>query len=132
MYAIDLNVETHLVPLKEAVWDSRTKWREIGQKLELNIFSIHMKGSSTDGECLCDVLSQWIQTGKATIIDLVRALRSDRVGLGHLAKKLILSEQAQLVIDQESLETFTKRLVCEGDVELIKELVTRKGIPVTG
>ena len=118
--------------MKETVWDGRAKWREIAQELNIysNVVSFNIRNN--DEEELSDVLSQWIQTGTATMIDLVRALRSDQVGFKVIAKELLLTKQGPLCIDQESLEAFTETLAREGNLELIQELVTAKGISLTG
>ena len=63
------------MPLIEAIWDARSKWRYIGLKLGLTYGDIH---AIEDGNknCLTEVLVQWMQTGKATIYEMLKALES--------------------------------------------------------
>ena len=64
------------MPIKEAIWDVRAKWKDIGRKLKLTEGDIDAIHEHDDGECLHRVLLQWIQTGRATILDLLTTLES--------------------------------------------------------
>ncbi len=66
------------MPLKEAIWDARSEWKDIGRKLGLTNGDIHAikDGNKNISECLIEVLVQWMQTGKATIYEMLKALES--------------------------------------------------------
>ena len=83
-----LNVDTHLMPITEAIWDARAKWKNIGRMLNLTEGDIQAIHESDDGESLHIVLSQWIHTGNATIYDLLKALENRIVNRSDLAKQI--------------------------------------------
>ena len=83
-----LNIKHHLLPVKHAVWEARTQWKNIGRELGLSediIKSIH---DPDDGECLHEVLSKWLQTGNATIYDLLEALEDPIVAHRDIANEI--------------------------------------------
>ena len=84
-----LSVAAHLKPLKLAIWEARAKWPVIGRALsgisEGTMLAIHDKD---DGECLNEVLSEWIHTGKATIRDLLRALADKTVKRNDITNEI--------------------------------------------
>lgn len=75
-----LSIDTHLEPVKRAIWEARSQWPAIGRALpgisEGTMLTIHDK---KDDECLHTVLSFWIQSGNATILDLLQALTDETV-----------------------------------------------------
>ena len=76
------------MPTKEAIWNARAKWRDIGRKLGLNDGDIQAIHEYDDGECLHKVLSQWMHTGKATIYDLMAVLESEVIDRPDIARKI--------------------------------------------
>ena len=84
-----LEVDTHLLPVKRAIWQARSDWREIGRGLGVakgDIRSIHFHD---DGECLNRVLCMWMETGSATIHHLLNALEDVTVGRSDIANTIL-------------------------------------------
>ena len=81
-------MDDHLVRVKLAVWQVRTQWREIGRLLGLSEGTIQSIHEPHDGVCLHAVLSLWMQTGGATINDLLKALEDKTVGRHDIANKI--------------------------------------------
>ena len=84
--------------IKEAIWDARAKWKDIGRKLKLSEGDIDAIHERDDGECLHRVLLQWIQTGKATTLDLLAALES------KIINRLDIVREIQLLTREECFE----------------------------
>ena len=83
-----LDINTHLQPVYTAIYEARSKWKNIGRSLKVpggTIASIH---DPDDGECLHAVLTSWIQTGKAVTKDLLGALENKTVGRQDIAKEI--------------------------------------------
>ena len=79
------------MPLKEAIWEARSKWKDIGRKLGLKDGDIHAIEESEHNkisEFLNEVLVQWMQTGKATIYDLFKALDSSVIGRSDIVRTI--------------------------------------------
>ena len=76
------------MPIKEAIWDARAKWKDIGRKLKLTEGDIEAIHEHDDGECLHKVLSQWMHTGGAKINDLLKALENRIVNRSDLAEQI--------------------------------------------
>ena len=76
------------MPIKEAIWDARAKWKDIGRMLKLTEGDIEAIHECDDGECLHKVLSQWMHTGGAKINDLLKTLNSKIVDRSDLAKQI--------------------------------------------
>ena len=85
---IVLNIDTHLRPLKRAVWEARSMWKNIGRSLGLTEGTIHSIHEPDDGEALHRVLTQWIQSGNATIQDLLKTLEDPTVGRSDIANRI--------------------------------------------
>ena len=83
-----LNEDAHLMPVKEAIWDVRYKWKDIGRKLGLKSGDIQAIHEPNDGECLHVVLSQWMHTGKATLNHLLSALESKVIDCPDIAREI--------------------------------------------
>ena len=66
-----LDIDTHLQSVYTAVYEARSKWRNIGRSLKVSEGTIASIHHSDDGECLHAVLTSWIQTGSAVIQDLL-------------------------------------------------------------
>ena len=71
-----------------AVYEARSKWRNIGRSLKVSEGTIASIHHSDDGECLHAVLTSWIQTGSAVIQDLLHALENITVGREDIAIKI--------------------------------------------
>ena len=83
-----LNVDSHLMLLKEAIWDARAKWRDIGLKLKVSEGDLATIHGRTDADCLHEVLVHWMHTGRARIDDLLKALESKVIGHSDIAKEI--------------------------------------------
>ena len=84
-------MDTHLTPLFELIWDARSQWKEIGCKLGLtdgDTRAIKAESEHDTSQCLTKVLVQWMQTGKATIYDLLKALKSKDIDRSDIVSKI--------------------------------------------
>lgn len=83
-----LDVNEHLHHVKNAVLEAAYLWKEIGQALphisEGTLRSIH----GEDRECLNEMLSVWMHSGKATIDQLLEALQDPSVGRGDIISEI--------------------------------------------
>ena len=86
--ATALEIDTHLQSVYIAVYEARSKWRNIGRSLKVSEGTIASIHHSDDGECLHAVLTSWIQTGNAVIQDLLRALENRTVSRHDIAKEI--------------------------------------------
>ena len=71
-----------------AVWSIRAHWRILGGELHLPDGTIESIHERDDGENLRKVLSTWIQSGTATIYNLLEKLEGEIVNKPELAKKI--------------------------------------------
>ena len=70
-----------------AIWEARTKWRDIGRKFQLSRHDLDtMYGDA--GANLESVLVMWMRRGTATIDQLLCVLHSDQVDMRDLADKI--------------------------------------------
>ena len=83
-----LNIDTHLQPVRHAIWKARSLWKEIGRALGISDDIIRTIHCENDGECLNEVLSLWIHSDKATISDLLRALAKKTVDRNDIKNKI--------------------------------------------
>ena len=83
-----LSMDKHLTHVKHAVWEAQTQWKEIGRTLGLPEGTIQSIHEPHDGECLHMVLSMWMQTGRATISDLLKALDDRTVARRDIARNI--------------------------------------------
>ena len=83
-----LTVDSHLRPVKRAIWESRVQWRDIGRALDLSEGTIDSFHEPNDGESLHKVLKKWMGSGKATMHDLLMALDDVTVGRMDIAEKI--------------------------------------------
>ena len=74
--------------MKSAIWDSRAGWRDIGRALDLSEGTIDSIKEPNNGESLHVVLKKWMQTGKATIQDLLSALEDRTVDRTDIANEV--------------------------------------------
>ena len=83
-----LDPVAHLQPVKSALWEAGSQWRDIGRALGLTDGTIRTIRNQDDGECLQDVLAKWMYSGEATTHDLNKALEDPTVGRGDIANKI--------------------------------------------
>lgn len=84
---IVLTVNKHLHHVRNALLDAASVWKDIGQALDIvhgTLQSIH----GDDKECLNEVLTKWMHTGKATIDQLLGALLDPSVGRGDIVREI--------------------------------------------
>ena len=73
----------------EKIWDSRSKWLDIGLELGMNkvdLDCIETKCRGIPDECFREMLSKWLLSGGATWNVVVGALKSRVVDFGQLAE----------------------------------------------
>ena len=83
-----LSIDPHLQRVRRSIWKTRSLWKEIGRALGISddiICTIHC---ANDGECLNEVLSKWIYSGKATISDLLLALAAETVERNDIKNRI--------------------------------------------
>ena len=83
-----LKIDSDLHQVKLAVWEARSEWRNIGRALRLSDGTIRSIHDSEDGECLHKVLTFWMQSGNATIQDLLAALEDPTVARRDIANEI--------------------------------------------
>ena len=97
------------MPIKEAVWDARSQWKDIGRKLGLKSGDIRAIHDPSDGECLHEVLSLWMHTGKASINVLLKALESKIIDRSDLAREIrSLRGNERLAVGLGQISNFSK------------------------
>lgn len=72
--------------------DARVKWEMIGRKLNINsndLDCIKAQHGNNFRECLYQMIVKWMKSGRATMNDLLRALRDQMVGHEALANKIM-------------------------------------------
>ena len=83
-----LSEDKHLQSVNRAVLEARAEWKKIGRALGMSEGIIKSIRDPDDGECLHEVLTKWIHTGKATIYDLLEALDDPTVARADIAKRI--------------------------------------------
>ena len=83
-----LKVNTHLLPVRQSIWEARPQWRDIGRALDLTESTVQSIHEPNDGECLHQVLLKWMQSGDATIYNLLEALEDVAVGRTDIANEV--------------------------------------------
>ena len=81
-------MDKHLKHVKYAVWGARAQWKNIGRSLGLPEGTIQSIHEPDEGECLHAVLSLWMQTGQATINDLLEALENPPIARRDIAHEI--------------------------------------------
>ena len=89
-----LNSEYHLRAIRNALWEVRTKWREIGRELRLSQYDLDTLNGNT-GDNLDKVLLLWMHRGGATIDQLLDVLRSARVNREDLANAIEMTRDTR-------------------------------------
>ena len=83
-----LKVNTHLLHVKRAIREARVRWKDIGRGLHLLDGDIRSIREEDDEECLHKVLSLWMETGSATIYQLLEALENPPVSRKDIAGEI--------------------------------------------
>lgn len=83
--------------MKKSIWEARPQWRDIGRALGLTDSTIRTIRihEPNDGECLHEVLSKWMQSGGATVHNLLEALEDVTVTRTDIANEV----RAKLCVD---------------------------------
>ena len=83
-----LNVNKHLHHVRNALLGAAYQWKDIGRALELPDGTIRsIRGE--DNECLNDVLTKWMHSGKATVEQLLDALKDPSVKRGDIVSEIL-------------------------------------------
>ena len=83
-----LNVDKHLHHVRNALLGAAYQWRDIGRALELTDGTLRsIRGE--DNECLNEVLAQWMHSGKATVDQLLDALKDQSVKRVDIVPKIL-------------------------------------------
>ena len=83
-----LDINTHLQPVYTAIYEARSKWKNIGRSLNVSGGTIASIRDPDDGECLHACAHLLIQTGKAVTKDLLGVLENKTVGRQDIAKEI--------------------------------------------
>ena len=78
--------------VRSLIWDSRTKWKDIGIELGMqlsNLDVIQKRERDDPDNCFTEMLLEWLRCGDATLTALSSALEAKTVGFGELAEKVI-------------------------------------------
>lgn len=78
----------------EAAWLARSKWKNIGLELQIDVGTLDAIERSNQGiveDCFRDMLKTWLRMAwpKPTIEALAKALRSPTVGFVQLAEEIL-------------------------------------------
>ena len=85
-----LNVDEHILYVREAIHQTREKWLDIGRGLRIrddDLTCIQQQYNDAT-ECLYQMLKKWMNTGEASIKKLLEVLDSKVVGYSNLANEL--------------------------------------------
>ena len=120
-----LSMDANLLPIQEALWETRSQWRDIGLELGLKQKEIEAINEPSDGQCLHKVLLCLIQSGRATTNHLLKALNSERVNRPDTAKKMSsLRGAARLAIGlNDEISEQLENAVREGKLEEVKRIL---------
>ena len=77
-----------LVKVLDELYDVRAKWYDIGLRLNVTAETLEKIKAPDDNSYLRQVLIIWLRSGKATWLDLCRALRHRTIDQGRLADSL--------------------------------------------
>ena len=93
--AVILSAGVHLRAIKNAVWEARAKWKEIGLALRFTKDDLAVLTDDA-GANLERVLLMWMYRGTATIDQLLDALQSNRVRERGLANKILKTRDLRI------------------------------------
>ena len=83
-----LKIDSDLQQVNKALLEARSQWRDIGRALDISDGTIRSIDEPSDGESLHQILTLWMQSGTATIQDLLTALEDPTVGRRDIAHEL--------------------------------------------
>lgn len=83
-----LDVNKHLHPVKNAVLEAASQWREIGQALPHISEGMLSRIRGEDAYCLNKMLSIWMHSGQATLDQLLKALEDPSVRRGDIVAEI--------------------------------------------
>ena len=92
IFAANLTID-NLGDVLEAVWDARSKWFNIGLKLDVSactLTAIKKNNNQDCDDCLTAMLEHWLNNGrpKPMWAKVAEALKSPMVGYEHLAEQI--------------------------------------------
>ena len=92
LYAVQLTIRD-LKIVRNALWDARTKWKDIGLELDMSttdLEKIEAVHRSDIGGCLIDMLALWLKQvdPPPTWTAIVAALQDRVIGEGGLAEEI--------------------------------------------
>jgi hypothetical protein len=81
---------TRLRSVKNRIWEARSKWKDIGIELKLEITDLDAINGSDTGACFKEMLSIWLKQTKPrpTWSRMIKALKSRSVGFQQLAERI--------------------------------------------
>ena len=84
-----LKINSDLRQVKQALWEARSQWKDIGHALDISDGTIRSIHEPSDGESLHQILTIWMQSGTATIQDLLMALEDATVGRKDIVNEIL-------------------------------------------
>ena len=75
--------------MKGYIWEARAQWRDIGRALDISDGTIRSIHEPSDGEYLHQLLTIWMQSGTATIQDLLTALEDPTVDRRDIVNEIL-------------------------------------------
>lgn len=86
----ELTVDGHLKVVRNYLSDIRVKWYDIGIELRVKVATLDSIRNkySDDGDCLREMLKEWLKSISPTWTILTGALRSKVINEGKLAKHI--------------------------------------------
>ena len=119
-----LSVDTHLLPVQEAIWKARSQWKRIGYELGLQQEDIEAIMEPLKEQCLHKMLLLWMQSGRATTNHLLDALNSSSVNRPDIAMEIdSLEGTARLEIGLSNLSYQLYKAVKDGNLEEVKQIL---------
>lgn len=88
---------TRLRSVKNRIWEARSKWRDIGVELKLEITDLDAINGSDTGACFEKMLIIWLKQSKPrpTWSKMIKALKSRPVGFQQLAQHIEMNSGAK-------------------------------------
>ena len=96
----------------EAVWEARSKWYNIGLKLDISagtLDSISKANNQNPDDCLTAMIKDWLMSGrpKPSWAAVARALKSPMVDFAQLAEQLPQQNTYSIDTDHSSSSSIT-------------------------
>lgn len=81
---------TRLRSVKNRIWEARSKWKDIGIELKLEVTDLDAINGSDTGACFEEMLIMWLKQNKSrpTWLRMIKALKSRPVGFQELAEQI--------------------------------------------